>query len=50
MHADIPPDFLGVIHAIGFDKELDIVIVIFNAVKNIRNSGTREFVENFCPE
>src|SRR2546423_14344323 len=47
MEPDVPPDFLGVIDATGFDQQLAEVFVLGKRLEGIRNSGARKALKHF---
>ena len=48
MRPNVPPDFLGVVDAVGLDQQLDEIFVLAPAGKVIRNIGARKLVEHFA--
>lgn len=48
VRADVPPDFLGVIDAIGLDQQLDEVLVLAPAGEIIGNIGAGKFVKDLA--
>src|SRR5271163_4812659 len=46
MRADVPPDLLGVVEAIGLDEHVNEVFEVAVAGEGVRNIGARELVED----
>ena len=50
MHADVPPYFFSIVNAVRFDQQFDVIVIIFDAVKNVRYAGSREFIKDLRAE
>jgi len=46
VHADVPPDHLAVVDAVGLDQQLDVVVVLRQALEVVRDAGARKAVED----
>ena len=46
VRADVPPDLLAVVDAVGLDQQLDVVVVLGEAAEVVRDAGAREAVED----
>ena len=49
VQANVPPDFLRVIDAPGFDEQLAVILVLGERFERIRNAGARKTLEHFEP-
>ena len=49
MKADIPPNFLGVIDATGFDQQFAVIVVLGKRFEGIGDAGARKTLEHFQP-
>src|ERR1700730_2896655 len=48
MGANVPPDFFGVVDALGLDQQLDEILVFPPAGKIVWNISAREFIKNLA--
>ena len=48
MRADVPPDLLRVVDAVGADQQVDIVFEFATSCDKVGNVGARELVEDFA--
>ena len=48
MRADVPPDLLGVVDAVGLDQQVDEVFVLGPAGESVGDVGARELVEDLA--
>ena len=46
--ADVPPDFFGVVDAVGLDEEVDVVFELGVAGEAVGEVGAGEVFEDFC--
>ncbi|MNL66467.1 hypothetical protein D3C87_1909380 [compost metagenome] len=45
MYPDVPPDLFGIVYTVGLNEQFYVIVIIFNAIENIRNACSRELVE-----
>src|SRR5215471_2973513 len=50
VRADVPPDLLAVIDAVGLDQEPHEIVELLGRVEGLRDGGTGEAVEDLRPE
>ena len=50
VYTQIPPYFFCIVNAVGFHQQLDIIIVIFNAVEKFGYTCAWKLVKHFCAE
>ena len=49
MEPNVPPDLFRVIDAAGGDEEFQIILILGEALKRVRNAGAREAFEDLQP-